>query len=213
MKPGAGRFAVGGKWLKQPAGDFRREPGAGIFDLGHHLRFARQNSDDDLPTAGHQLRGVVKKVEKDMGELFPIQRDECLFRKFRALDSHRSPFKLHLHVVDEFFDGSIAQCLARWADSHASVEAIADRYRNARATAASWLDSPDVLVDRARAAQAQGVVLWLIEEDEGIVWEVPRQIERLRAAGIDVLALTRQSWNADSSVLRRICEFAQRGVA
>ena len=116
-------------------------------------------------------------------------------------------------VVDEFFDGSIAQCLARWADSHASVEAIADRYRNARATAASWLDSPDVLVDRARAAQAQGVVLWLIEEDEGIVWEVPRQTERLRAAGIDVLALTRQSWNADSSVLRRICEFAQRGVA
>ncbi|HVF17281.1 MAG TPA: 2-hydroxyacyl-CoA dehydratase family protein, partial [Steroidobacteraceae bacterium] len=113
------------------------------------------------------------------------------------------------NVVDEFFDGSIAQCASRWSASGPSIEAIADAYRSARATAAAWLDSPAVLADRVRAAQAQGVVLWLIEEDEGIVWEVPRQIERLRAAGIDALALTRQSWDADASVLTRISEFAQ----
>jgi benzoyl-CoA reductase/2-hydroxyglutaryl-CoA dehydratase subunit BcrC/BadD/HgdB len=116
------------------------------------------------------------------------------------------------NVVDEFFDGSLAQCASRWSGSGSSIEAIADGYHKARATAAQWLHAPDVLVDRTHAAQAHGVVLWLIEEDEGIVWEIPGQVQRLQAAGISVLALTRQSWDADANVLTRISEFAQHGA-
>jgi hypothetical protein len=41
---------------------------------------------------------------------------------------------------------------------------------------------------------------------------VPRQIERLRQAGISVLALTRQSWAADAPALAKIAKFAQLGV-
>jgi hypothetical protein len=51
-------------------------------------------------------------------------------------------------------------------------------------------------------------VLWLIEQDEGIVWEVPRQLDRLRRAGIPVLSLTRQSWDADANCLAAVQAFA-----
>jgi hypothetical protein len=71
------------------------------------------------------------------------------------------------------------------------------------------LQSPDALVERARSIGASGVLLWFVEEDEGIVWEVPRQIERLRKAGLPVLSLTRQPWDADAACLAAVAGFAQ----
>ena len=117
------------------------------------------------------------------------------------------------NVVDEFFDGSMSQSVARWGHDAASIDTIADAYRDARSTDSAWLHQPDVLVERARERVAHAVILWLVEEDEGIVWEVPQQIERLRRAGIAVLMLTRQPWDADASVLARITKFAQLGTA
>ena len=103
------------------------------------------------------------------------------------------------NVVDEFFDEAPCHGATRWLASGSTTEAIADAYRSARSTAAMWLQSPDVVVDRARNAGASGVVLWLVEQDEGIVWEVPRQIERLERAGLRTLPLTRQIWDSDAS--------------
>lgn len=116
------------------------------------------------------------------------------------------------NVVDECFDGSLSQSVARWGSDAATIDAIADAYRDARSTDSAWLHQPDVLVERARDRVAHAVILWLVEEDEGIVWEVPQQIERLRRAGIAVLALTRQAWDADAGVLARITKFAQLGT-
>jgi hypothetical protein len=115
-------------------------------------------------------------------------------------------------VVDECFDGSMTQCVARWGNTRPTLEAVADTYRAARSTPAAWLESRDLLVDRVRTSYAHGVILWFVEEDEGIVWEVPRQIETLQKAGIPVLTLTRQAWDTDAAVLARITRFAQLGV-
>lgn len=116
------------------------------------------------------------------------------------------------NVVDEFFDGSLAQCIARWNGASPTVESIADNYRAARSTDTAWLESPTLLLERARAVGAHGVVLWLIDEDEGIVWELPSQMEQLRKAGIPLLALTRQPWSADTGTLDRVTEFARLEV-
>ena len=115
------------------------------------------------------------------------------------------------NVVDEFFDGAMSQTTARWTGA-ATIESLADAYRSARSTHMAWLDRPNLIVERVHANVAHAVVLWLTEEDEGIVWEVPHQVERLRRAGIAVLALTRQSWDADEAVLARIAKFAQLGT-
>lgn len=59
------------------------------------------------------------------------------------------------------------------------------------------------------AAPPDGVVLWLVEEDEALVWQAPRLVARAQAAGIPVLELTRQDWRADADVLGRIEAFVR----
>jgi benzoyl-CoA reductase/2-hydroxyglutaryl-CoA dehydratase subunit BcrC/BadD/HgdB len=112
-------------------------------------------------------------------------------------------------IVDELHDEAPAHAMLRWLASRPSIEAVADAYHAALGTAAMLLHSPDVLVERARKVGAEGVVLWFVEEDEGIVWEVPRQIERLRNAGLAVVSLTRQPWNAGSEALDAAADFAR----
>jgi benzoyl-CoA reductase/2-hydroxyglutaryl-CoA dehydratase subunit BcrC/BadD/HgdB len=122
---------------------------------------------------------------------------------------HRSAEQFNCNISDELCDESPTPSVLRWLNSRPSLDAIADAYHAALSTAATLLQSPDVLVERARNIGADGVVLWLVEEDEGIVWEVPRQLARLRQAGIPVLSLTRQRWDADSESLAAVAEFAR----
>jgi hypothetical protein len=62
------------------------------------------------------------------------------------------------------------------------------------------LRSSTWILDQARATRAQGVVFWLIEEDEALPWELAAQTRALRAAKLPVLALTRQKWRADAAL-------------
>ena len=58
----------------------------------------------------------------------------------------------------------------------------------------SFADPAAGLVEAARHARAEAAILWLIEEEESIVWHVPRQIAAMAQAGIPLLVLTRRSW-------------------
>jgi benzoyl-CoA reductase/2-hydroxyglutaryl-CoA dehydratase subunit BcrC/BadD/HgdB len=113
------------------------------------------------------------------------------------------------NVVDEFFDEAPAHAALRWSAPRRDLTAIADEYRTARSTAQSLLENSDLLVERARIAGAVAVVLWLVEQDEGIVWEVPRQLDKLKNAGIRTLCLTRQHWNADEDCINAVAAFAR----
>ncbi|HEY8539256.1 MAG TPA: 2-hydroxyacyl-CoA dehydratase family protein [Steroidobacteraceae bacterium] len=121
---------------------------------------------------------------------------------------HRAAEDGGANVVYELFDESPALALSRWSRAANTIEELAQAYWTARSAATTLLRDPDVLVERAREIGANGVILWLVEEDEGIVWEVPRQLQRLRRAGLPVLSLVRQRWSADASVLDRIKAFA-----
>jgi hypothetical protein len=89
-----------------------------------------------------------------------------------------------------------------------SIEAIATRHHERRSTAQTWLRSPATLLDAAREARADGVVIWMIEEEETLVWELPAQARTLDAAGIPTLILTRQAWDIGADTLNRIAQFA-----
>ncbi len=121
---------------------------------------------------------------------------------------HRAAEAGGANIVYELFDESPALALTRWNNAASSIEDLAQAYWTARSTAATLLENPDLLVERSRELDASGVILWLIEEDEGIVWEVPRQLRRLREAGVPVLSFVRQPWNADASCLDRVEAFA-----
>lgn len=109
----------------------------------------------------------------------------------------------HLHTPD-----APAPTLPR-GPGDGVLETLAHRYHHTATPAQRMLRSPTWLVDEARASQAAGVILWLIEEDEALPWEVAHQIAALKHANIPVLALTRQRWLADANTLKTIGEFVR----
>lgn len=89
-----------------------------------------------------------------------------------------------------------------------SIEAVALRYHSRHTLAQSLAHSPELLLSEARAAQADGVVVWAIEEDETLPWVLPAQLRALTGAGVPTLALTRQQWHAGPETLHAISDFA-----
>jgi hypothetical protein len=88
-----------------------------------------------------------------------------------------------------------------------SMAPLADHYR-------TLLSGPRAFVDRAAAIRSQadsawvdGVIIWLIEQEEALVWELPAQIAALTAAGIATLTLTRRSWECSDGALDEIAAF------
>lgn len=61
----------------------------------------------------------------------------------------------------------------------------------------SFADPAAGLVDAAQRARADAAILWLIEEEESIVWHVPSQVAAMARAGIPLLVLTRRRWSGD----------------
>jgi benzoyl-CoA reductase/2-hydroxyglutaryl-CoA dehydratase subunit BcrC/BadD/HgdB len=77
---------------------------------------------------------------------------------------------------------------------------LAQRHHDAVSPAQQMLRSPTWVAEQAQAVRAQGVIIWLIEEDEALPWELAAQTRALHDAKIPVLALTRQQWRADEAL-------------
>jgi hypothetical protein len=87
---------------------------------------------------------------------------------------------------------------------------ISDHYHALPCGSRGFEDRPDRLLARATACRAHGVILWLTEEDETLVWDTPGMQQRLSAAGIPVLTLTRRRWDLRDDALELIGEFTAR---
>jgi hypothetical protein len=84
---------------------------------------------------------------------------------------------------------------------------IARRHHRGATLAQQMLSSSDLLVDATREVNAHGVVLWAIEEDETLPWEISRQAAALRASSIPVLVLSRQAWRVNEEVPAQVSAF------
>lgn len=89
----------------------------------------------------------------------------------------------------------------------ASLDALADHFHSRRNPVLAMRENARWVAERATDACADAVILWLIEEDESLPWEIARQVRTLRTAGIPTLLLARQSWVADESARRQVREF------
>jgi len=86
------------------------------------------------------------------------------------------------------------------------IDAIVDRYhlRLPSASRASVSARVEALVEQVRAADAQGVLFYILEKDDAPSWDFPEQRKALEAAGVPVLLLDRQPYQlADAEGLRR----------
>ncbi|WP_442679243.1 2-hydroxyacyl-CoA dehydratase [Sphingomonas sp. ASY06-1R] len=82
--------------------------------------------------------------------------------------------------------------------------AIGRRAQAARFNARSFDDPAAALLEAARQARADAVILWLIEQEESMVWHVPPQIATMAQAGIPMLVLTRRRWDGNDGAAAEI---------
>jgi hypothetical protein len=67
--------------------------------------------------------------------------------------------------------------------------------------------NPRWLADNAAEHGADAVVVWLSEQNEALPWEIARQMESLRAAGVPALMLARQDWRVTAAALSQVKDF------
>jgi benzoyl-CoA reductase/2-hydroxyglutaryl-CoA dehydratase subunit BcrC/BadD/HgdB len=90
-----------------------------------------------------------------------------------------------------------------------AITALAQRHHESVSPAQCMLRSTHWIAEQASSARAHGVIIWLIEEDEALPWELAGQIRALNEAKIPVLTLTRQRACADANTLNAISQFVR----
>lgn len=90
-----------------------------------------------------------------------------------------------------------------------SLDAIADHYWAAPIGSRAIADRAEALLAVCRSARTDGVVIWLLEQEDAQIWDVPAQRAAVESAGLPILVLTRRSWLADDGALERIAEFTR----
>jgi hypothetical protein len=88
-----------------------------------------------------------------------------------------------------------------------SFEAIAQRAHTRTSLAQRLAHSGDTILKAAQAVRADGVLIWMIEEDSTLAWVLPDQLAELKRGGMPMLALTRQNWAAQPDTLQVISQF------
>jgi len=90
-----------------------------------------------------------------------------------------------------------------------SFEAIADHYQTSAIGPRAFVNRPAAIVGLAQRARAAGVITWLIEEEDSLIWDLPAQSRALAAAGIASLALVRRRWDGSDGAPQEITAFAR----
>jgi 2-hydroxyglutaryl-CoA dehydratase, D-component len=93
------------------------------------------------------------------------------------------------------------------------ARAIALHLRSSSIGPRSFIDRATWLLDQARRAHADAVVLWLTREDEALGWHVPAQRKVLEEAGLPTLVLTGRHWSVDDGAGEAIAAFAAGAFA
>jgi benzoyl-CoA reductase/2-hydroxyglutaryl-CoA dehydratase subunit BcrC/BadD/HgdB len=90
-----------------------------------------------------------------------------------------------------------------------SIDAISDHYYALRSSTRAFIDRAEEVRTLAADAQVDGVIIWLIEEEDALIWDLPAESSALQAGGIRTLCLARRRWDADDRTLQEITQFVR----
>jgi benzoyl-CoA reductase/2-hydroxyglutaryl-CoA dehydratase subunit BcrC/BadD/HgdB len=122
---------------------------------------------------------------------------------------HRAVETAGGNVVAEF--GDFASCSAQLPiiPEGGSFAALALHYRSLTHGPRAFIDRAAKTVARAQSSQVDGVIQWLTEQEEALVWDVPAQKSALAAAGIPTLSMVRRCWDASDGTIDEIISFTK----
>jgi benzoyl-CoA reductase/2-hydroxyglutaryl-CoA dehydratase subunit BcrC/BadD/HgdB len=115
-------------------------------------------------------------------------------------------------IVDEYGDHSIDRLGEDIVAGEHPLSAIAHHYAQTQFGPRSFENRAAMILERASRSRIDAVILWLIEEDESLVWHVPAIKHALGTRGIPLLSLTRRQWSAKDGVLEEIQAFTRQLV-
>ena len=90
-----------------------------------------------------------------------------------------------------------------------SLDAIADHYHGLQVSTRAFIDRAAVIKNLAEDVAADGVIIWLIEEEDALIWDLPAEMSALQASGIAVLRLVRRRWDLRDGALEEIKTFTR----
>ncbi len=120
---------------------------------------------------------------------------------------HRAIEAAGANLVAELVDRSLDRLGAPIGVVDDPLAAIALRAHQSRLGPRSFADRADWLVDEARKVRADAVLVWLVAEEEALVWHVPAQRAALAAAGVPALFLTNRNWDGGDGAIEEIERF------
>lgn len=89
-----------------------------------------------------------------------------------------------------------------------SLDAIADHYHALPGSNRAFIDRAAAIEKLAEGVVADGVIIWLIEEEDALIWDLPATIAALQASGVATLRLVRRRWDLHDGALEEIKLFA-----
>jgi hypothetical protein len=134
----------------------------------------------------------------------------------RVLLAGNAPPDERLHRAVEAAGGNIVSEMGNHASCavtlppiapNGSFAAVADHYHDFGFGSRSFADRAILLRTLAQETAADAVILWLIEEEDALIWDLPAQLSALAAAGIPALPLVRRRWNGGDATLDEIASF------
>jgi hypothetical protein len=87
------------------------------------------------------------------------------------------------------------------------LRALSDHYHVLPYGSRAFVDRAADLQRRVAACAVQGVIIWLLEEEEALVWDLPSQRQLLQQLGLPALTLTRQRSGRDEDTVSRVHAF------
>ena len=113
------------------------------------------------------------------------------------------------NVVSEFGDFLSFGAQLPVIPEGGSVSDITEHYYSLNHGTRSFVDRSQLVLSFAQDAEVDGVIQWLIEEEETLVWDVPAQKKTLETADIPILSLVRRRWDASDGAVDEIISFTK----
>jgi benzoyl-CoA reductase/2-hydroxyglutaryl-CoA dehydratase subunit BcrC/BadD/HgdB len=88
-----------------------------------------------------------------------------------------------------------------------SLDAVADHYHTLQVSTRAFIDRTSTIRKLAESVAADGVIIWLIEEEDALIWDLPAEMSALQANGIATLRLVRRRWDLSDGALEAIKSF------
>jgi benzoyl-CoA reductase/2-hydroxyglutaryl-CoA dehydratase subunit BcrC/BadD/HgdB len=90
-----------------------------------------------------------------------------------------------------------------------SLDAIADHYHALQVSTRAFIDRASTVSNLAANVAADGVIIWLLEEEDALIWDLPAEMSALRASGVATLRLVRRRWDFSDGALEEVKSFTR----